>query len=1278
MAKQETCLVLCSKCGKKLTAVWNPGSLFGGKKGWTVPSCPSCSEKQKYISFDTVICPHCNARQEKSARLTCLECGKLLINQTDVDTIRCPNCDMEVYIPAVYQGSFKCNHCKHDISEDYILKERPVPAPKAEAQYIKLPDTQKLTSKKMALWKHPVNVFPFKSRIQVSDGTYALLYQNGVCKYPYGPGSYLLEESNLTYQQRIDVAMTKEEDSVVFNTDIYCMLKTLPEVEWGIVTPEIAKTQEADPLQGSSEKTQNADPSLETPEFENIERNAVFLIRSNGRVVYSVCDPRAFMDYIGNREVSFDELVSTGSGQQSVGLLLSMTRKEINDTMYMCMRRMAAAEKIDLDKLKLRMPEVTQALIQEMNSRVLQYGLCVFSLELKAFLPEETQKSKQSRERIEKIQQMAESTVNWKKETTLHAAGEKNLSARFSFSGSCRIIIQDQKSFLKQREIQNYLNGSGKEEQDAENFVDNKCREIIDSQLPQVLQSMIDQGQIGDFLLPDQYPQAAEALRERLNAYLVHDGLSVLYLMLNAPQIDLASYSEELRLVKGMEEKNRMLQRELEDRKRKLELYIVQEQFPLTTQPIRVHMKDDTSIDVTAQFSGKCQLRIMDKDMFFASAEAEGFLRSDPFVTKAQVTDHYRAKLIPPFNSILSVIVQAVVDQTNADVSELNRMMGILQDNVQNNLNTRLEKWGLIAESIDLDTPLYIHSSPNLQAWKTLHTTRTGTELQNEMDRIKNDRVIFIANENGRVEVSVEKVHTSTYESIMEQKNQRDQAKATYDEETAKRQRAERERQHTDRIRGMEMQEELDKLLDEVMDSKKTRSLQSIRAEYLQKYAISEERLQQDIREQQIRQQARIDAASMAQEAEFKLALSRVENKQALNEIIRKIDESDLDWQQKLDEYARLRRQLQEQDAADFARQRAKAHADAEWIDAENKGRIKRENNEIYYEIGSARIKLDAQQADLLDSIYRRAEDLKEKSDAFRQELDERKASLSFDQKMQERAQQLSGDMQRLAQRYQQEQAYWEKEQTLYEKDIELEKLCYVLSYLTKAVQSKERTDIAQFNAEKEVKAAEAKFSAEKQQAQLDAEKQRTAEQVRREDEMAKSAADLQEKMLETQKALDMIRLLNERNADNQRAQVAMYQSDAERAAVEKQSEKADANVQALIQMMTSIIQAVGKAEGQATGMVKPGPVPVVDPVTNPNPSRNSTSFDSVKQLTDLVNSILERITPMVSHQAEPSAQQTTPPIPPVTYGKRCAYCGVWNSAQASQCFHCHAPFMKP
>ena len=938
------------------------------------------------------------------------------------------------------------------------------------------------------------------------------------------------------------------------------------------------------------------------------------------------------------------------------------------------MRRMAAAEQIDLDKLHLRTPEVTQALIEEMNNRMVQYGLCVFSLELMDFRPEETEESKIRRERILKIQRMAESTVPWNNKVVLHMAGDKNLSAEFSFSGSCRIIIKDQKAFLKQSEIQNYLNGSGDNEQDAESFVKTKCQEIIDSQLPQVLQSLIDQGQIGDFLLSDQYPQAAGALQEKLNAYLIHDGLSVLYLMLNTPEIDPASYSEELRRMKGMEQKNRMLQLELEERKRKLELYIVQDQFLLTTQPIRVHMKDDISIDVTAQFSGKCQLRIMDKPLFFASPEAEGFLRSEPFVTKQQITDHYKAKLTPPFNSILSVIIQAVVDQTNADISELNRLMGILQDNVQSNLNSRLAKWGLNAESIDLDTPVSIHTSPNLQAWKNLHETRTGTELQNEMDRIKNGRVIFVASENGRVQVSVEKTHTEIDINHYKQKNERDQAMAEYYAEIDKRLRAENERQHENKIRDLEMQQELDKLLDEAMDSKKTRNLESIRSEYLLKYAINEERLQQNIREQQIRQQAIIDGSVRAQEAQFKQDLSQAENKKTLTEILRKIDESDLDWQQKLDEYARLRRQTQEQDAADFARQRAKAQADVDLIDAEAKGKIRRENNDIFYEIGSTRIKLDAQQADLLDSIDRRAEELEEKSASFKQELDERWASMIFDQKMREREQQLSSDMQRLGQRYRQEQALWEKEKTLYEKDIELDKLVYVLSYLTQAVQSKERTDIAQFNAEKEVKAAEAKYAAEKQQAQLEAEKQRAAEQAQKEEDMAKNAAALKEKMLETQTVLETLRLLNERNADNQHAQVAIHQHDAERANAEKQNEKADTTVQALIQMMTNIIQANAKMGSQEKGTVNPSAAPAAGNASpNPNPSSSSSSFDAVKQLTSLLNSILERITPMVSNRAEQPANQGSQPI----YRIQCVFCHEWNNAGASQCYHCHTPFVK-
>ena len=35
-------------------------------------------------------------------------------------------------------------------------------------------------------------LFPFKSRMQVNEGTYGVFLQNGICKEPCLPGDYLL------------------------------------------------------------------------------------------------------------------------------------------------------------------------------------------------------------------------------------------------------------------------------------------------------------------------------------------------------------------------------------------------------------------------------------------------------------------------------------------------------------------------------------------------------------------------------------------------------------------------------------------------------------------------------------------------------------------------------------------------------------------------------------------------------------------------------------------------------------------------------------------------------------------------------------------------------------------------------------------------------------------------------------------------------------------------------------------------------------------------------
>ena len=233
------------------------------------------------------------------------------------------------------------------------------------------------------------------------------------------------------------------------------------------------------------------------------------------------------------------------------------------------------------------------------------------------------------------------------------------------------------------------------------------------------------------------------------------------------------------------------------------------------------------------------------------------------------------------------------------------------------------------------------------------------------------------------------------------------------------------------------------------------------------------------------------------------------------------------------------------------------------------------------------------------------------------------------------------------------------------------------LSFLKKSLQGKKRTELAQLDMEKEIRLAEEKFGAEKEKAALEAEKERAAAQARREETLARDCVSLSEKILQVQQALSMEQMGNERNADDQKAQVEIHRSDAEfaqadaararaeaaQAKAEAERDRAHPDLQALNQEMLKIFQTFGASRGETEndGQAAAPAAGQTEP---------AASAQLLKDMTDIINGILERVMPAVNRPPEPA---------PTNFinMKQCSYCGELNTARAVQCWHCHMPFIN-
>ena len=1080
------CLVRCKHCGTVTTAEWNKGVLGLGK-GWklkdTKGSCPVCHQYINIDNLETALCPHCGKLVEKTEDGICINCHKSLAATVYRSQVECPQCGILVSVPEDPEFSCRCEICGTELTADYI-RSRLAQKKVDTEQYILLPDTARMRAQDLVIWKHPQSSFPFKSRLQVNEGTYALFLQNGICRDPYDPGTYLLEKSDLTVSQKLDAAM--DDDNVIFRTDVYCVLRDLNEFGWGAVTDI------------SSASDENKKP-VETDPFRNQEKTASWTASGNGRIALQVCDAKAFAQFAGFGEISLSGLTKVNPLGSEDGPLITLVRNQMSEALYACTNGMKKAE-LEL----LTATEIKDRLVQELDNRLAQNGLCVKALQIKDLAVKKTGKS----EITDRIRDQVQSSFTWMVPAVrLHLPGEPNYYADVTFTGSGRVRIVNEAGFWSLSEVKKLIAASGagplsaglnsSGSADADVLGRDKVTAALKTALPLTAQNQIDRGDIRDLTDPAQY---VTALQDRLNGQLISQlaayGLTLQEFAMDLPgKIDLSG--DLAARLNAPARRNQII-------------HAAESAIRLTASgPVRVHTKQDPSIYVDEQFAGTCHLRIRDEAAFFGLSEISRFMTDKQAVSEASVTEQLRGRLVPLFTEVVSRVAQSIVEQTNADIRELNRFTGILKNSVLAGISERVEPWGLVLETLDLDVPVTVASSNNLEKQSAYEEIKTGVKLEEEIRKVENDHTIFGMDEEKRVEMH----RLDTQDQLDDRKNEQELAKL----------------ERANALKAAELQKgaDLEKLVDEIAEAKRSRADAAILEDYKRKYRQREEKIQEQLQEAQMLQEAQIASKQRETRAAFARQLEEAENQRALNDLMHKIDESNLTWRQKLDEYERLRARTQVEDRAAEKK-----------LDADTDLQILRDRNELYYQIGSQRIRLDAEQAELLEKINRYTEDRKERTLEAEAARLERKATLDFEHRLQDRREQVAQQIELLKARY-------DHELSMRQKDLELEKLQEEMAYKKTEVQAGADVMKTQAGADSAARIAEA-------QAAL----KRAEDQLAREESIAKQAEEFKKTLLEIQAALEMTRLGNDKNKDNRWADVEIARANAGAAAAKATAER--------------------------------------------------------------------------------------------------------------------------
>jgi len=1098
----KECLIRCDHCGEINSIAL--GRIFGARWWWK-QDCIKCEKKlkRKKDSLVTAVCPHCGKMVQKTDDSICLNCGKILYRDNEAFPVVCDNCGTTSMVPYQHGSDVSCQICGTHFPSSK-LRDKPQTID-STPQYILLKDQQKMLAEDLVIWKHPMNQFSMKSRLQVNPGTTALFLQNGVCQDPCGPGDYLLEKTGLTREEKLNAAAGG--DDVVLHTEIFCVIDTLPEIRWG--TPANAVL------------------------VRNSGGNKVYRITASGTVVWNVANAKVFAEKVGFREIhGTAELTKVDPTPGSVDApLVRETRKAVSEALRRAVGDMIIIKQIDPMDLQLEKSELEANVIDELDRIMTDYGLTTGNLKLdklEAALNQDSGLTVETKRR-ETIRRAAQKRYSWRTENIRLLAGtDPKLYADYTFNGTIRLRIDDENRFFSIPEIEALKDDPA----EAESFFSRLIAEQTAACIKPAAQSVITEERVPITELDLNMGRIEKELLRGLNTRMMNEGLAAESINLDQPQY---RESEALRIEA---EKNE---------RRKILIRYAGKPIDWRAEPVEVHMKNNRGLSAQVVFSGTCTLKVTDERLFFANPENAGYLEQNPFVDEATVNRTYARLISKHFYTKLAAMTQDRIDNFDWDARELERYQADLEQIASNTLAKQISGWGMEVQNSYLRKP-EITLSAALQKLINQETHRAVTEIQEETDKTDDAYEMNRARAEAGKTMEKDDIETQTYAH-----KQQNAANRIVSDEAPKDALAEAEIKELERRaqieakkhavtmqqQGFETEEAVGSVIgagkvDQAKDDREAAAV--LRKKDLErsveKAEIDKEKMVEEARRSQ--EQAEAEHKRILEDIRHQTGLDDAKFKETLNDIMHRIDQSDLDWRQKLDEYNRMSRNLGVQDAENARLLAAKTDAEIDSL-----------RTASGYEAGMKKVQLNGAQADLQEKIDRYAEDRAERIAKADAERRERASVLAFEQQMEDRKQKAEEQLTSLKEQHAENVRSREHEERMEAMKAEIEKLKLELDAEKHKVS--EEADLGKHQSADEAKVREAEAAAAKERAER---------QEQREDALMNRAESLFRYVTEIKQAMDQANKELQKHLDDNETGVRKEYAQVEKVRAEGMNEQ--------------------------------------------------------------------------------------------------------------------------
>lgn len=154
---------------------------------------------------------------------------------------------------------------------------------------------------------------------------------------------------------------------------------------------------------------------------------------------------------------------------------------------------------------------------------------------------------------------------------------------------------------------------------------------------------------------------------------------------------------------------------------------IVEQLFDWEAPEIPLHMKDNQTLSATVIFAGSMKFRITDPEKFLSNSQVQYWVSTD--VQEDEVKEYYAKQARLGSSIVLSDLMQQMVNDTDADIRDLNTYYRYIRENIKDHLSAYFAKDGIDLELFDMHQKS-IKMSPALEVM-------TDGNMANSTERIK-------------------------------------------------------------------------------------------------------------------------------------------------------------------------------------------------------------------------------------------------------------------------------------------------------------------------------------------------------------------------------------------------------------------------------------------------------------------------------------------------------------------------------------------------------------